>query len=160
VLLGPTEVPRQEVSSIDHLDIEKSLEVNLGNKVKLLGYNIESGFRPGDNVHLVLFWRCLEEMEQGYTVFTQLVDAGDNIVAQKDSPPADGFYPTAKWEVGEVVRDQYDLVIPTNTPLGEYKLQVGMYLVETGERLPLVGDRGLLLEDKVVLQLVSVKDEL
>jgi 4-amino-4-deoxy-L-arabinose transferase-like glycosyltransferase len=160
VLLGPIEVSRWEPLSTDHLDIEKSLEVNLGNKVQLLGYNIESGFRPGDNVHLVLFWRCLEEMEQGYTVFTQLVDAGDNIVAQKDSPPADGFYPTAKWEVGEVVRDQYDLVIPTNTALGEYKLQVGMYLVETGERLPLVGDRGLLLEDKVVLQLVSVKDEL
>jgi hypothetical protein len=81
-------------------------------------------------------------------------------VAQKDNPPVNGFYPTTKWEVGEIVRDQYDLVIPTNAPLGEYRLQVGMYLVETGERLPLVGNSNLLLEDKVILRLVSVKDEL
>ncbi|MFB0538249.1 MAG: ArnT family glycosyltransferase [Anaerolineae bacterium] len=160
VLLGPIEVPWREPPSLDDLDIEKSLEIDLGNKVRLLGYNVESGFRPGDNIHLTLFWRCLEDMEQSYTVFTQLIDAGDNIVAQKDNPPVDGFYPTTKWEVGEIVRDQYDLVIPTNAPLGEYRLQVGMYLVETGERLPVVGDSDLLLEDKVVLRLVSVKDEL
>jgi 4-amino-4-deoxy-L-arabinose transferase-like glycosyltransferase len=157
VLLGPIEVPKREPPSIDQLDIEKSLEMNLGSKVQLLGYSIESGFRPGDNIHLTLFWRSLEGMKQSYTVFTQLVDAGDNVVAQKDNPPVDGFYPTTKWEVGEVVRDQYDLVIPTNTPLGEYELQVGMYLAETGERLPVVGDKSL--EDKVVLQLVSVKDK-
>jgi hypothetical protein len=156
VLLGPMEVPKREPPSIDQLDIGNSLEMNLGSKVQLLGYSIESGFRPGDNIHLTLFWRCLEEMKQSYTVFTQLIDAGDNVVAQKDNPPVDSFYPTTKWEVGEVVRDQYDLVIPTSTPLGEYELQVGMYLAETGERLPVVGDKSL--EDKVVLQLVSVKD--
>jgi hypothetical protein len=156
VLLGPVEVPRREMSSIDHLGIEKSLKTNLDNKVQLLGYNIESGFRPGDNIHLTLFWQCLEEMEQSYTVFIHLLDAQDNIVAQKDNPPVDGFYPTIKWEAGEIVRDQYDLVIPSDVPPGEYRLKVGMYLAETGERLSVLDDGVPLPDNQIPLQPVVI----
>ena len=157
-LLGPVEIPRWESLSVEALGIEHPLRANLGNKISLLGYNIESGFRQGDNIHLTLFWQCLEEMEQSYTVFTHLVDAEDNIVAQKDNPPVDGFYPTAKWEGGEIVRDLYDLVIPSEVPSSEYRLKVGMYLHETGERLPIysgsekyiVADRALGLQQVII----------
>ena len=120
VLLGPIEVPRRAPPPVEALDMEHLQEAILGDKVRLLGYNVESGFRPGDDIHLTLFWQCLGEMEQSYTVFTHLVDARDNIVAQKDNPPVDGFYPTTQWVEGEIVRDQYDLLIPSNAPLGEY----------------------------------------
>lgn len=95
-------------------------------------------------------------MEQSYTVFTHLVDAGDNIVAQKDNPSVDGFYPTAKWEVGEIVRDQYDMVIPSDAPLGEYWLNVGMYLVETGECLNVLKDGVPMPDNRILLQSVAV----
>jgi 4-amino-4-deoxy-L-arabinose transferase-like glycosyltransferase len=159
VLLGPIEVPKREPPFIDDLDIEQSLDMNLGNKVQLLGYNIESGFRPGDNIHLTLFWQCLEEMDQDYTVFIHLVDAGDNIVIQKDNPPVDGFYPTTKWELGEIVRDQYDLAIPSDVPPGEYRLRMGMYLHETGERLPIyAGGEKYIVTDRVLgLQQVIIR---
>jgi hypothetical protein len=128
------------------------VEATLGGKVGLLGYNIESGFRPGDNIHLTLFWQCLEEMDEEYTVFTHLVDAEGNVVAQKDNPPVDGFYPTSEWEPGEIVRDQYDLVISPDALPGKYQLEVGMYLADTGERLSVfqgdqeTGNRVLLTE--------------
>jgi 4-amino-4-deoxy-L-arabinose transferase-like glycosyltransferase len=159
VLLGPIEVPKREPPFIDDLDIEQSLDMNLGNKVQLLGYNIESGFRPGDNIHLTLFWQCLEEMDQDYTVFIHLVDAGDNIVIQKDNPPVDGFYPTTKWEVGEIVRDQYDLAIPSDVPPGEYQLNVGMYLHETGERLPIYagGEKYIVTDRALGFQQVIIR---
>jgi hypothetical protein len=151
LLLGPVQVSRREPPAIEDLDMEHSVGAVLGERVRLLGYNIESGFRPGDNIHLTLFWQCLEEMEQSYTVFTHLVDTGDNIVAQKDNPPVDGFYPTTKWEVGEIVRDQYDLIIPEDVASGEYRVKVGMYLVETGERLRAMRGNEPLLEDAVAL---------
>jgi len=155
MLSEPLEIPRRSLS-VEALDVEHSLGADLGGKVRLLGYNIESGFRPGDNIHLTLFWQCLEEMEQSYTVFTHLVDAGDNIGAQKDNPPVDGFYPTTKWEVGEVVRDQYDLVIPSDAPSGEYRLKVGMYLAETEERLSALEDGVPLPDHRILLQPVVV----
>lgn len=149
MLSEPLEIRRGSLS-IEALDLEHPLEADLGGKVRLLGYNIESGFRPGDNIHLTLFWQCLEKMEQSYTVFTHLVDERDHVTAQKDNPPVDGFHLTTGWEVGEIVRDQYDLVIPSDAPFGEYSLQVGMYLAETGERLS-VSEGGVPLTDSQIL---------
>jgi len=152
LLLGPMVIPPNDPPSIESLDIEQPVEVTLGGKVRLLGYNIESGFRPGDGIHLTLFWQCLAEVKQSYTVFTHLVDAEDNIVAQKDNPPVDGFYPTTKWEVGEIVRDQYDILISPDALPGKYQLEVGMYLADTEERLSVfqgdqeTGNRVLLTE--------------
>jgi 4-amino-4-deoxy-L-arabinose transferase-like glycosyltransferase len=159
-LLGPVTLPSQRWSP-QALDIEQRMETDLGdttNLTRLLGYNIESSFRPGDNIHLTLFWQCLEEMEQSYTVFTHLIDEKQNIWGQKDNPPVDGFYPTTKWKVGEIVRDQYDLVISSDAPSGEYRLNVGMYLAETGERLNVLKDGVPLPDTWIPLQPVAVGD--
>jgi hypothetical protein len=147
--LGPVEIPRREPPPISSLDIAYPLEVDLGGEIRLLGYNIESGFRPGDNIHLTFFWQCLEPLGEDYTVFIHLVDEESHILAQKDNPPADGFYPTTKWEPGEIVRDQYDLVIPQDVP-GDWELKVGMYHAETGQRLSAVASEGPLLDNVVV----------
>jgi len=150
VLIGPVEVPRRAPPPVEALDIEYPQEAILGDKVRLLGYNMESGFRPGDGIHLTLFWQCLEEMRQSYTVFIHLVDDQGTLWGQKDNPPVDGFYPTTKWQAGEIVRDQYDLLIPSDAPVGDYKIEVGMYLAETGERLLVNGDNAVQLTEVAV----------
>lgn len=154
LLLGPLEIPRRAPLSVNSLDIEHPVEASLGDKAYLLGYHIESGFRPEDNIHLTLFWQCLEKMPQDYTVFVHLADERGNIVAQKDNQPVDGFYPTTKWEPGEIVRDQYDLVISSEATPRQYQLEIGMYLAETGERLG-VGDGGF-EADRVLLDEVEI----
>jgi hypothetical protein len=151
LLLGPVEIPRRAPPPVEALDIERRVEANLGGKVQLLGYNIKSGFRPGDGIHLTLFWRASQEMEKDYAVFTHLIDSGGKIWGQKDNPPVDGFYPTSQWEEGDIVRDQYDLVISPDAPPGEYWIEVGVYLTETGERLEVYGEEGLLPENRILL---------
>ena len=79
-------------------------------------------------------------MDRDYTVFTHLVDKEGDLWGQKDNEPADGFYPTGRWKAGEIVRDQYDITISPEAPLGTYWIEVGMYLAETGERLPVLGE--------------------
>jgi len=157
LMLGPVEVPRREPPTVSTLDIVHPLEVNLGGKVRLLGYNIQSGFRPGDNINLTLFWQCLEKMDKDYTVFTHLTDAQGRLWGQKDNPPVDGFYPTTGWETGEIVRDQYDIPISPDAPTGEYQIEVGMYLAETGERLPVVDPQSEQVTDRVLIGAVKIK---
>jgi hypothetical protein len=133
------------------LDIEQHLEANWGDRVRLLGYNIKSSLRPGDNLHLTLFWRALSKMDRDYTIFTHLVDGESRIWGQQDNPPVDGFYLTSQWEEGDIVRDGYNLVISPDAPPGEYWIEVGMYLPETGERLEVRGEEGLLPENRILL---------
>ncbi len=140
LLLGPVEIPRRSPPTPEELDVEHPLktddmETNLSDRVRLLGYNVEGSYRPGGSIHLTLFWQALAQMDEGYTVFTHLVDEEGKLRGQKDNEPVDGFYPTTEWEAGEIVRDQYDLTIAPEAPPGQYRLVVGMYLVETGERL-------------------------
>ena len=158
LILGPVDVPRREPPPINALDIDHPSEVNLGGKVRLLGYSLQSGFRPGEDIHLTLFWQALAKMDQNYTVFTHLVDGEGRLWGQKDNPPVDGFYPTSQWEEGEIVRDQYDIPISPDAPPGEYQLEVGMYLAETGERLPVFDGEGQALGDKILLEtMISVE---
>lgn len=138
-------------------EIENPRQVNLGSKVTFLGYELDKRLiNPGETIYLVLYWQAQGEIGRDYTVFTHLIDAGNQIWAQRDSQPQSGNYPTSIWDEGEVVRDEYELQVSPGTPLGDYLIEVGMYLLETGERLPVleegkvVGDR-ILLEDKVVV---------
>jgi hypothetical protein len=89
-------------------------------------------------------------------VFTHLVDGENKTWAQRDNQPVDGFYATTRWEPGEIVRDQYDLLIPPEAPSGDYRIEVGMYLAETGERLPVLVEAGQVQDNRVVLEQVQV----
>lgn len=157
LIIGPVELPRREPPPVEALDIEHPLSANLGDQVRLLGYNLESGFRPGDRIHLTLFWQALQAMDRGYTVFIHLVDEQGRFWGQKDNPPVDGFYPTTVWEVGEIVRDQYDLPISPDAPPGPYQIEVGMYLAETGERLPVLAEDGSGRGNRILLSEVQVR---
>jgi tetratricopeptide (TPR) repeat protein len=157
LLLGPLEIPPRESLSVESLDIEHPMTVNLSNKISLLGYNLESGFRPGDGIHLTLFWQTLGEMEEDYTVFTHLIDEQGTLWGQKDNQPVDGFYPTTKWQAGEIVRDQYDLIIPVDAAPGEYRLEVGMYTAQTGQRLSALDSEGQWIGDKILLGPINIE---
>ncbi|HUS71044.1 MAG TPA: glycosyltransferase family 39 protein [Anaerolineae bacterium] len=140
-------------------EISQAMSVNLGNQVDLVGFDLDRReARAGDTVHLTLFWRARQEIKEDYTVFTHLADAEGRIWAQDDSYPVDGDYPTSFWSVGEVVRDQYELVLPSDVPAGDYEIEVGLYLVSSGARLPVLDDAGQVLDNRILLDTVMVTD--
>jgi hypothetical protein len=57
-------------------------------------------------------------------------------VAQSDAVPANWTRPTAGWQPGEFVADAHALLLAPAPP-GEYRLVVGMYAADTGQRLRL-----------------------
>ena len=159
VLLGPVKIPQREPPALTSLDMEHPQEAILDDKIQLLGYNIESGFRPGDGIHLTLFWQCLKEMGQDYTVFTHLIDKQGIIWGQKDNPPVDGLYPTTKWQAGEIVRDQYDLIISPDAPSGKYRIEIGMYTAQTGQRLSVLDSEGQQMRDRILLGPITIEGQ-
>jgi hypothetical protein len=115
------------------------VDARLGDSIRLLGYDlaVEGGIiRPGAMLELTLYWEALTAEELAYTVFTHLVDAAGAIHAQHDGQPQAGAFPTSDWLPGDVIGDTHPLVLPADATPGTYHLLVGLYHLETGERLP------------------------
>jgi len=147
MILGLVEVPKGRPLS-DTLDIQHELGADFGGVARLLGYSMTGDLQPGGEINLTFFWQALAATDQDYTVFIHLMDEEGHVWGQGDSPPADGFYLTTEWEKEEIVRDQHSIAIPPEAPAGEYRLDVGMYLVSTGERLPVSSEEGQVQGDK------------
>jgi len=128
----------------------------LGGQIALAGYDMPGEAAPGGALPLTLAWRAEEVAERGYTVFVHLVDEGGTILAQQDrAPQVDGApYPTNLWVPGEIVTDEYELIIPPDAAAGRYAVRVGLYLPESGQRLSVPGsaDNALTLPAAVVIR--------
>jgi len=133
-------------------EMDHPLGINLGDRVTLLGYDLQR--REGE-IFLTFYWQARREMGEDYTVFVHLLD-GEEIVAQADSQPQDGDYPTSIWDEGEVVIDEHRLTTGELSP-GEYDLWVGIYLLETMERLPVIDTQGEKMGERVNLGTIQIE---
>ena len=93
--------------------------------------------QPGDLISVTLVWQALRVPDADYMVFVHVIDDDGVQVAQGDSQPQAGRYPVSFWDVGEVVTDTHVFETPQSLAPGAYSVNAGVYLLETGERLPI-----------------------
>jgi hypothetical protein len=129
--------------------------VDFNRQVALKGYHFNQPLRAGDRLHLTLIWQVTAPVALDFTVFVQLVDPDNNIVAQGDGQPQQGFYPTSSWQPGEEVVDSYIIQLPEALPPGNYNLLAGFY-DQNGARLQILDEAGQFSSDHVRLSGVVV----
>lgn len=115
-----------------------TLQANLDQLIQLTGYSQQL---TDGQLHLTLFWQALTSPAIDYTVFVHVRNAAGETVAQQDSQPVGGNYPTSHWQAGETIIDPVTLNLPAELPPGQYKLVVGLYRLDTLARLPVINDR-------------------
>lgn len=123
-----------------------------GDHILLEGFRFEPDpptVAPGRTVTVTLDWSADGRPSRAYTVFVHLLGADETAITQADGQPLGTEYPTSFWDAGERVADPHVLVIPPGAPPGEYRLRVGLYLLETGERLPVLDANGQIVSDHV-----------
>ncbi|MCL4465697.1 MAG: hypothetical protein M1401_09850 [Chloroflexi bacterium] len=101
-----------------------------------------------------LYWWAARPPTRDYTVFVQILADG-KLVAQTDSPPRDGKYPTSLWQAGEVVADVRSLSLRGLRP-GRYRLVVGMCTPQDVRRLQVTSSAGETVGDFVELPTVEI----
>jgi len=125
---------------------------NFDDKIALLGAVVDAErLVPGGQLPVALTWQGLTEMDEDYTVFVQVLDAADRIVGQVDAWPVQGTFPTSQWRPGQVVADPHLVQLSADMEPGEYRVIVGLYLLATGQRLPVVDGAGDAVDDRVVV---------
>lgn len=128
--------------------MDYSVHANLANQFTLLGADVR---REGNVLRVVLFWQALQPTRQDYTVFVHLLAPDGALVAQHDSPPRNGALPTSTWFEREIVYDEHLLRLPPDLADGNYRVEAGLYVLESMERLPVLDASGQEVGNSVVL---------
>lgn len=108
----------------------------LGEQIRLLDYALSTQeVTSGDVLQLRMNWQAERQPDTDYTVFVQLLDNRNQVVAQRDAPPVSGERPTSGWQPGEQISDNHGVLVPHGTAPGDYRLIAGLYDPQTGQRL-------------------------
>lgn len=145
--------PDQPFDTSDEMDIARDDGTRFGASLYLSGYTIaDPQVKPGDVLSLTLYWTADAPANHYWSVFTHLIGPDEQPVGQDDKVPYGGLFPPTRWDAGIVVDDDYAITVAPGAPPGEYRLVVGMYDWQTGERLPLFdSDGNALPNDQVEL---------
>ncbi|MBI5878130.1 MAG: glycosyltransferase family 39 protein [Chloroflexi bacterium] len=133
-------------------------QTRFGDAVTLTGYAVPPSVARGETLPVVLQWQSSAPLSEDYTVFAHLLAPDGRVVTQMDSQPVGGTRPTRGWKPGEPVRDQIGVAVPFDAPPGVYRVEVGMYLLRTLQRLPVRESGGLPVQaDAVILGSIEVR---
>jgi hypothetical protein len=101
-----------------------------------LGYHVTpQHVDPQDSVEVTLYWEALARTDQNLVVFVHILSDAGTMIAQRDTYPGLGRYPTTAWDPGTVFADTYRVHIPEAAYApDEGYVQVGLYYPD-GPRL-------------------------
>ncbi len=134
IRLGPQEPPPPPPTPL----VTFGEEIGL---VDITGLPEDIWTAQGETV-LTMRWVALKRPRWDYTVYVQLLDGENRVRASADYPLTQGYYPSSLWRPGEVVthRHPINLAALRALPPGTYRLVVGLYHLESGERLSARGN--------------------
>jgi len=140
------------------------LDADFDGKVKLIGYELspQKPVKPGQRVTLTLFWQSTKPVEEGYRLFTHVLDgSGERIETLDDEgplrEPREGrpSLPPEAWQAGKIYVDELRFKVPKGVKTEKIDVVAG--IAKKDQRLPLLaGEKDSDGAAKVVSISVSV----
>ena len=139
-------------------DIAVPLETRFAQGITLRGVSPDAlTEEAGGKLALTLVWQGEGQTAVPVTAFVHVVNEQGEIVAQADRWP--GGLPSDVWSAGQVIVDEYALVLPSDLAAGEYTIRVGLYTADDGRRLEVMGQEGVVDGDQVILPVMITINE-
>jgi uncharacterized membrane protein len=126
--------------------------VLLGGAITCLGADLRM---QREILDVKTYWQTRSTVDKDYTVFVHLVGPDGRLVSQHDAMPQNGALPTSAWLPGETVPDTHVLTLTSDLPAGDYRVEAGMYSLQTMERLPVTNAAGQAIGDHIDLGTVT-----
>jgi hypothetical protein len=131
---------------------QQSTQSNPG-MIALTGAAVRPQPSPTDpGLQVSLCWESLAPTPIDYTVFVHLYDERGELLATGDGPPVNGAFPTRLWQPGDRAIDAHLIRVTDEilSTIGDYRVGIGLYDLNSGQRLP-AWQAGQPLPDAVVL---------
>ncbi|MFN2189493.1 MAG: hypothetical protein ACK2T3_12080, partial [Candidatus Promineifilaceae bacterium] len=137
--------------------IPNQANVNFDSLVTLLGYEISADeVKPGEPIDIDLYWEVNAQPPGNYLLFVHLKNDEGAIIAQRDTHPGLGNFPSSLWKAGDRFKDSIRLFLPETTYApANAKLSIGLY-DPTAYRLAVADAAGKSLGDSFQLAKISI----
>lgn len=119
-----------------------AVQATFADQIQLISQKIDGIVSPGETLTIQLHFTALRPPDNDYTIFVHLLNDANDLIAGDDHKPLAGRFPTQTWLPGDVVSSRHTLILPPDLAAGRYRLNLGFYLLETGERLPVTNADG------------------
>jgi hypothetical protein len=102
----------------------QSVDTVFDGRIRFAGYELgDKTLSPADNLTVYLIWQPAVQLDRDHSFFVHLVDETGAVLGQGDVT-----HPAARYEVGQVLLDEYRIpLLPTVKP-GRYRLIAGTYI--------------------------------
>lgn len=133
------------------LNPSRPADANFGHTIRLWGYDVAEA-PVGGSLPLTLYWEVTGQPAADFIPFVHLEDQWRTRWAQADT----FAYPAAQWAEGEQIVQRVEVPLPPGTPPGQYRLRVGLFAPDLGERLPRLDENGRYAGDAFAIENVSI----
>jgi len=117
-------------------DMTGKLDINYENKVRLLGYKADPAgtVAPGTDVKLTMFWKVEDKLDDGWSLFTHIVDSNNERILNIDNvgplrevkESHQALWPSA-WEKGKVYADEQTFRVPDDVKTADIAITTGIW---------------------------------
>ena len=94
---------------VDAAAIARPVDIEFGDGIRLLGYDLLDAALPGEPIVVSLYWEATRPITESYVVALRILDPAGQPVSSLDVLPAGGRYATPVWQAGWPFRDTYEL---------------------------------------------------
>jgi hypothetical protein len=118
-----------------------------------IGVQVVNTSMTANELRVELAWTTTITVDRQLAAFVHVYDPQGKLVAQQDGYPLLGLYPPWIQQQSEIVRDVRHIPLPAHLAAGHYTVGIGMYDLETGQRVEARSPSGGRFENDVYLML-------
>jgi hypothetical protein len=113
-------------------------QIDFGDLARLYAFKVSPDrVAPGEHVIVTLCWEGRNTTTTDYSIFVHLLGPANLVIGQRNTYPGLGAYATSLWRPGDAFCDQYTVPVSSDAPgSAVYAVEVGLFNLGTGERLP------------------------
>jgi hypothetical protein len=117
--------------------VEVKSGANFDDKVELTSVILNpSRAVSGESVRVLLNFKVLQQIDRDYMIFVHVEDV-DGRTDRLNVDHAPRAKPTSQWQVGEMVRDDFEIPIPPGMPVRGLNLVLGLWDPRSDQRMPI-----------------------
>lgn len=108
--------------------VQNRVESAVNDDLLLIGYDyVAQTHQPGDVMPLTFYWRALQSISEDFNIQLTLINDTSESFVVGNSVPVNGRYPTSEWIEDEVVRDPWQITLPSYLPNGTYDFELNLF---------------------------------